>query len=73
LTKLRRTLRPDLIDEFEIRLADVFEGKRQLIVDNHMWFPGETWQGGFQIRPCAPCPAFRTVAPWTIISWARAL
>ena len=24
-----------------VRLADVFEGKRQLIVYNHMWFPGE--------------------------------
>jgi predicted dithiol-disulfide oxidoreductase (DUF899 family) len=27
-----------------VRLADVFEGKRQLIVYNHMWFPGEKWQ-----------------------------
>ena len=27
-----------------VRLADVFEGRRQLIVYNHMWFPGETWQ-----------------------------
>ena len=27
-----------------VRLADVFEGKHQLIVYNHMWFPGETWQ-----------------------------
>ncbi len=27
-----------------VRLADVFEGKRQLIVYNHMLFPGETWQ-----------------------------
>jgi predicted dithiol-disulfide oxidoreductase (DUF899 family) len=27
-----------------VRLADVFEGKRQLIVYNHMWFPGEAWQ-----------------------------
>lgn len=27
-----------------VRLVDVFEGKRQLIVYNHMWFPGETWQ-----------------------------
>lgn len=27
-----------------VRLADVFEGKRQLIVYNHMWSPGETWQ-----------------------------
>ena len=27
-----------------VRLADVFEGTRQLIVYNHMWFPGEEWQ-----------------------------
>ena len=27
-----------------VRLADMFDGKRQLIVYNHMWFPGETWQ-----------------------------
>jgi predicted dithiol-disulfide oxidoreductase (DUF899 family) len=27
-----------------IRLADVFEGKSQLIVYSHMWFPGEQWQ-----------------------------
>ena len=27
-----------------VRLADVFEGAHQLIVYNHMWFPGETWQ-----------------------------
>ena len=27
-----------------VRLADVFEGRRQLIVYHHMWFPGETWQ-----------------------------
>ncbi|QXC60695.1 DUF899 domain-containing protein [Aquihabitans sp. G128] len=29
-----------------VRLVDVFEGKPQLIVYNHMWFPGETWQCG---------------------------
>jgi predicted dithiol-disulfide oxidoreductase (DUF899 family) len=29
-----------------IRLVDVFEGKPQLIVYNHMWFPGEEWQCG---------------------------
>ena len=34
-----------------VRLADVFEGKRQLIVYNHMWFPGETWQ-------CPGCTGF---------------
>ncbi|HEY5223533.1 MAG TPA: DUF899 family protein [Microbacteriaceae bacterium] len=27
-----------------VRLADMFEGKSQLIVYNHMWFPGEQWQ-----------------------------
>lgn len=27
-----------------VRLVDVFEGKRQLIVYNHMWFAGEEWQ-----------------------------
>src|SRR3954466_800414 len=29
-----------------IRLVDIFGGKPQLIVYNHMWFPGETWQCG---------------------------
>jgi predicted dithiol-disulfide oxidoreductase (DUF899 family) len=29
-----------------VRLVDVFEGTRQLIVYNHMWFPGEEWQCG---------------------------
>jgi predicted dithiol-disulfide oxidoreductase (DUF899 family) len=29
-----------------VRLVDIFEGKRQLIVYNHMWFPGEEWQCG---------------------------
>jgi predicted dithiol-disulfide oxidoreductase (DUF899 family) len=27
-----------------VRLADVFGGRSQLIVYNHMWFPGEQWQ-----------------------------
>src|SRR5947199_9012991 len=27
-----------------VRLVDVFGGKSQLIVYNHMWFPGERWQ-----------------------------
>jgi predicted dithiol-disulfide oxidoreductase (DUF899 family) len=27
-----------------VRLVDIFEGKRQLIVYSHMWFPGEKWQ-----------------------------
>jgi predicted dithiol-disulfide oxidoreductase (DUF899 family) len=34
-----------------VALADVFEGRRQLIVYNHMWFPGETWQ-------CGGCTSF---------------
>lgn len=29
-----------------VALADVFDGRRQLIVYNHMWFPDETWQCG---------------------------
>src|SRR3984957_3456182 len=27
-----------------VRLADVFEGKSQLIVYSHMWVPGVEWQ-----------------------------
>ena len=34
-----------------VRLADVFDGKHQLIVYNHMWFPGEEWQ-------CPGCTGF---------------
>lgn len=34
-----------------VHLADIFEGKSQLIVYNHMWFPGETWQ-------CGGCTSF---------------
>ena len=34
-----------------IPLVDVFEGKQQLIVYNHMWFPGEPWQ-------CPGCTGF---------------
>ncbi|MFD0772842.1 DUF899 domain-containing protein [Streptomonospora algeriensis] len=33
-------------EEGPIRLADVFGGASQLIVYNHMWFPGERWQCG---------------------------
>jgi predicted dithiol-disulfide oxidoreductase (DUF899 family) len=29
-----------------VRLADVFEGRSQLIVYNHMWLPGAEWQCG---------------------------
>ncbi|MEP6625389.1 MAG: DUF899 family protein [Acidimicrobiia bacterium] len=32
--------------EGPVQLADVFDGRRQLIVYNHMWSPGETWQCG---------------------------
>jgi len=34
-----------------VRLVDVFGGRRQLIVYNHMWFPGEPWQ-------CGGCTSF---------------
>ena len=34
-----------------VRLVDVFEGKPQLIVYNHMWFPGKEWQ-------CPGCTGF---------------
>lgn len=34
-----------------VRLADVFEGKRQLIVYNHMWSAGQEWQ-------CPGCTGF---------------
>src|ERR1700741_5572703 len=34
-----------------VRLADVFDGKSQLVVYNHMWFPGEQWQ-------CPGCTGF---------------
>ena len=34
-----------------VRLVDVFDGKHQLIVYNHMWFPGEEWQ-------CPGCTGF---------------
>ncbi len=36
-----------------VRLVDVFQGRRQLIVYNHMWSPGETWQ-------CGGCTSFTT-------------
>ena len=34
-----------------MRLVDVFEGRSQLIVYHHMWFPGEEWQ-------CPGCTGF---------------
>src|SRR5215212_10089980 len=37
--------------EGPVRLVDVFDGKPQLIVYHHMWFPGETWQ-------CPGCTGF---------------
>src|SRR5581483_4404341 len=45
---------PDYVLEGEngpVRLVDVFDGRRQLIVYNHMWFPGEKWQ-------CPGCTGF---------------
>ena len=38
-------------EEGPVRLADIFGGASQLIVYNHMWFPGEQWQ-------CAGCTGF---------------
>src|SRR5699024_8212490 len=29
-----------------VSLADVFDGKSQLITYHHMWFPGQEWQCG---------------------------
>src|SRR3954447_10101522 len=37
--------------EGPVRLVDVFDGKRQLIVYHHMCFPGEEWQ-------CPGCTSF---------------
>ena len=37
-----------------IRLVDVFDGRSQLIVYNHMWAPGEEWQ-------CGGCTSFTSV------------
>ena len=34
-----------------VRLAEVFDGRSQLIVYHHMWFPGEEWQ-------CPGCTGF---------------
>ena len=34
-----------------VRLADMFDGRQQLIVYNHMWFPDEEWQ-------CPGCTGF---------------
>ncbi|MGH4029201.1 DUF899 domain-containing protein [Actinomycetota bacterium Odt1-20B] len=45
---------PDYVLDGEdgpVRLADIFNGKRQLIVYNHMWTPGEEWQ-------CPGCTGF---------------
>src|SRR3954447_13621324 len=38
-------------EEGPVRLADLFAGRSQLIVYNHMWFPGEQWQ-------CPGCTGF---------------
>lgn len=45
---------PDYVLEGEegpVRLADVFGGRSQLIVYNHMWFPDDEWQ-------CSGCTGF---------------
>ncbi len=36
-----------------VRLIDIFDGRRQLIIYNHMWFPEEIWQ-------CGGCTSFTT-------------
>ena len=38
-------------EEGQVRLADIFGGRSQLIVYNHMWFPDEEWQ-------CPGCTGF---------------
>ncbi|MBF6326959.1 DUF899 domain-containing protein [Nocardia transvalensis] len=38
-------------EEGPVRLVDLFGGMSQLIVYNHMWFPGEQWQ-------CSGCTGF---------------
>ena len=45
---------PDYVLEGEngpVCLAEIFDGKSQLIVYNHMWFPDEEWQ-------CSGCTGF---------------
>jgi predicted dithiol-disulfide oxidoreductase (DUF899 family) len=45
---------PDYVLEGEngpVCLAEIFDGKSQLIVYSHMWFPGEEWQ-------CPGCTGF---------------
>jgi predicted dithiol-disulfide oxidoreductase (DUF899 family) len=37
-----------------VRLADIFDGRSQLIVYNHMWDPGAEWQ-------CGGCTSFTSV------------
>src|SRR6202167_6795401 len=54
LRRLPMVAIPEYILEGEngpVRLADVFDGKSQLIVYSHMWFPGEQWQ-------CPGCTGF---------------
>lgn len=43
-------------EEGPVRLADVFGSASQLIVYNHMWFPGEQWQ-------CPGCTGFTSQFP----------
>src|ERR1700719_5239711 len=45
---------PDYVLEGEngpVRLAEIFDGRSQLIVYSHMWFPDEEWQ-------CSGCTGF---------------
>src|SRR5579875_3846717 len=38
-------------DQGSVRLVDIFDGNRQLIVYHHMWFADEEWQ-------CPGCTGF---------------
>ena len=43
-----------VVAEGPVRLADIFDGRSQLIVYNHMWDPGAEWQ-------CGGCTSFTSV------------
>jgi predicted dithiol-disulfide oxidoreductase (DUF899 family) len=47
-------------EDGQVRLVDVFDGRSQLIVYNHMWFPGEEWQ-------CGGCTGF--TSQFTRLQW----
>jgi predicted dithiol-disulfide oxidoreductase (DUF899 family) len=47
-------------EDGQVRLVDVFDGRSQLIVYSHMWFPGEEWQ-------CGGCTGF--TSQFTRLQW----